>query len=167
MSDELALGSVEARVEDEAIVVRAELKNDSDRTIHAYRQARRVLYDPATQTLQVGLTDRAADSTEEGGSFVLPELTTVDPHGSTMIELRLPRVLTRIGGVSAQGAPVIERVPIHEAAEVVLEVGWSDTPFYEDPRAVPGEAHPAVQLRNWERGLAVGRVPIARPATAD
>jgi hypothetical protein len=164
--DDLTLGSVNAQVEDEAIVVLIELTNDSDRTIHAYRQARRVLYDPATTTLQVGLTDRAADTTRDASAFVLPEFTAVDPHGSTTIELRLPRILTRIGGVSAEGAPLIERVPIHEAKQVVLEVGWSDTPFYEDPRALPAKAHPARQLSNWERGLATGRFPVAHPATA-
>jgi hypothetical protein len=167
MSEDLTLRSVHGQV-GESIVVRLELTNNSDRTLHAYRVARKVLYDPATGTLQVGLTDREADSTtEDASTFVLPEFTSIDPHGSTTIELQLPRVLTRIGGVSAQGAPVIERVPIHEATEVMVEVGWSDTPFYRDPRPARQEdAHPAVQLRTWERGLAIGRAPLAHPDTA-
>jgi hypothetical protein len=165
MSEDLTLSSVRGQVDDDAIVISVELTNSSDRALHAYRDARRVLYDPATGTLRVGLTDRGADTTGNAGSFVLPDFVAVDPHGSTTIELRLPRVLTRISGVSAQGAPVIERVPIHEATEVTIEVGWSDTPFYADARpSRPEGAHPAAQLRAWESGLATGRAPLTRPA---
>lgn len=163
MSEDLTLGSLRADVEDEEIVVRVELTNDSDRTMHTYREVRRVLYDATTGTLRVGLTDRGADTSGVASSFVLPGFSAVDPHGSTTIELRLPRVLTRIGGVTPQGAPVIERVPIHEATEVLVEVGWSDTPFYRDPRRVRADnAHPAAQLVSWERGLATARAPLTR-----
>jgi len=165
MSEDLTLGSVRGQVDDDAIVINIELTNSSDRTLHAYRDARRVLYDPATGILRVGLTDRGSDATGNASSFVLPDLTSVDPHGSTTIEVRLPRVLTQIGGVTAQGAPVIERVPIDEATEVAVDVGWSDTPFYADARpSRPEAAHPAAQLRAWERGLATGRAPLTRPA---
>ena len=77
--------------------------------------------------------------------------------------LRLPRVLTRIAGANNQGAPVIERFRIDEADDVDVEVGWSDTPFYRDPRPKLAEdAHPAAQLRTWERGLATARAPLAK-----
>ena len=164
MSDELTLGSVKARVTDEAIVLTIELVNDTDRTLHAYREARRVQYDEASGTLRVGLTDREASANGTSGSFVLPRMASVDPHGTATIEVRLPRVITRIGGVTAQGAPLIERVPIHEAGEVLIELGWSDTPFYKDPRtAARRKAHPAKQLARWERGLATGRAKMTRP----
>ena len=132
MSDELSVQAVQAHVEDDAIVVRIELHNDSDRALHAYRQSRRLLYDDATT-----------------------------------IELRLPRVLTRIAGANDQGAPVLERFRIDEADEVEVEVGWGDTPFYRDPRpALARDAHPAAQLRNWESGLATARAPLAKGPAA-
>lgn len=161
MTEDLAIGSVRAEVTDEAIVVRVELSNDSDRTLHAYRDARSVRYDAATGLLRVGLTDRAGEPTQ-ASTYVLPGFTAIDPHSSTTIDVRLPAVLTRISGVNAQGAPVIERVPIHEATEVVVEVGWSDSPFYRDTRVSPEGAHPARQLVNWERGLATARAPLVR-----
>jgi hypothetical protein len=160
MSDELVLGAVDARLEPEAIVVSVELVNRSDRTMHAYGASRGLGYDPASRTLQIRLTDRGSRASGHAGSFVLPQFTAVDPHGSTTIELRLPRTITRIGGVGARGAPLIERVPIHEAHQVLVDVGWSDTPFYPDPR--PTKAHPAAQLEAWERGLASGRGSISR-----
>jgi hypothetical protein len=164
MSEDLVLGVVDARVEPEAIVVSVELVNRSDRTVHAYRASRGLGYEPASRTLRIRLTDRGSQAIGNAGSFVLPQLTAVDPHRSTTIELRLPRTITRIGGVGARGAPLIERVPIHEAREVLVDVGWSDTPFYPDPR--PTKAHPAAQLQAWERGLATSRGSISRAANA-
>jgi hypothetical protein len=164
MSEDLVLRAVDARLEPEAIVVTVELVNRSDRTVHAYRASRGLGYEPASGTLRIRLTDRGSQAAGNAGSFVLPQFTAVDPHGSTTIELRLPRTITRIGGVGARGAPLIERVPIHEAHEVLVDVGWSDTPFYPDPR--PTKAHPAAQLQTWERGLASGRGSISRAANA-
>ena len=167
MSDELNVKELQAQVEDDAIAVRLELANDSDRTVHAYRQSRRLLYDDATRTLHIGLTDRHADTSSDASTFVLPEFTAVDPHGSTTIELRLPRVLTRIAGANDQGAPVIERFRIDEADDVEVEVSWSDTPFYRDPRPKLAEdAHPVAQLRTWERGMATARAPLAKDPSA-
>jgi hypothetical protein len=167
MSDDLNVKALQAQVEEDAIAVRVELTNESDRTVHAYRQSRRLLYDDATRTLRVGLTDRHADTSSGASTFVLPEFTAVDPHGTTTIELRLPRVLTRIAGANEQGAPIIERFRIDEADDVEVEVGWSDTPFYRDTRPKLAEdAHPAAQLRRWERGLATARAPLAQGPSA-
>jgi hypothetical protein len=164
MTDELEIGALTARVQDDAIVVRLELVNDSDRTLHAYGQARRVVIDPATGVLVVGLTDREADTDGDASTFVLPAFTAVDPHGTTTVELRVPRAVTRITGATAQGAPVLERIPLDQATEIQAEVAWSDTPFYQDPRAAQAEAaHPAAQLRRWERGLATARARVQRP----
>jgi hypothetical protein len=155
MSDGLVLGAVDARLEPEAIVVSVELVNRSDRTVHAYRASRGLAYEPASGTLRIRLTDRGTRPPGRTGTFVLPQFIAVDPHGSTTLELRLPRAITRIAGVGARGAPILERVPIHEAREVMVDVGWSDTPFYADPR--PTRGHPGLQLQSWERGLASGR----------
>ena len=162
MSEDLALGAVDARVDPEEIVVSVELVNRSDRTVHAYRATRGLGYEPASRTLRILLTDRGLRPIGHAGSFVLPRFTAVDPHGSITIELRLPRTLTHIAGIGARGAPLIERVRIDEAREFLIEVGWSDTPFYRDPR--PTKAHPAAQLQAWERGRASSRGSISRAA---
>ena len=41
MPDELTLGTTTATVQDDSIVLTIELRNDADRTMHAYRDARR------------------------------------------------------------------------------------------------------------------------------
>lgn len=160
MSEELVLGTVDARLEAEAIVVTIELVNRSDRTMHAYRTSRGLSYERVSRTLRIRLTDHGSQTVRNTGSFVLPRFTAIDPHSSTAIELRLPRTITRIGGVGPRGAPLIERVPIHEAHEVLVDIGWSDTPFYPDPRST--KTHPAAQLQTWERGLASGRGSFRR-----
>ncbi len=166
MPDELTLGTTTAAVDEQSIVITVELRNDADRTVHTYRDARRVVFDEATGVLHVGLTDRAGDTGDDTGgddasSYVMPNFTSVDPHGTTTIEVRIPRVLTRIAGASAGGGVRLERIPIDRAAEVRVEVAWSDTPFYPDPRRLQaGQAHPAAALRRWERGTATSQVPL-------
>ena len=161
MPDELTLGSTTASVDESSIVITVELVNDSDRTLHAYQDARRVVFDEAAGVLHVGLTDRAGDDNGNPSSFVMPNFTSVDPHGATTITVRIPRVLTRIAGASGQGGVQLERVAIDQAAQVLVEVAWNDTPFYPDPRRLEaGDAHPAAALRRWERGTATTQVPL-------
>ena len=84
MSEDLVLGAVDARVEPEAIIVRVELVNRSDRTVHAYRSSRGLGYESASRTLRIRLTDRGSQAMiGNAGSFVLPQFAAIDPHSST------------------------------------------------------------------------------------
>ena len=157
MNGEMAIRSVRGRDTGSTLAISVELRNDSDRTLHAVREARRVTYDPIARVLDVGVVPGQPEP--QTSSFVLPSFTSVDPHSSMTIEVALPRFLTRLNGATPQGAPIIERVPIHEATAVTVEVAWSDTPFYRDPRQTGmGTDRPiAEQLRNWQSGIAEGR----------
>lgn len=163
MDDEIAVNSVRGHDNGDRLSVAVELRNDSARTMHAFRDARTASYDPITKTLHVGLVAGEATS-DTSGSFLLPNFTSVDPGSSTTIELALPRFLTRLNGATDAGAPIIERIPIHEATEVTVDVAWSDTPFYPDPRAADVGKSRMVhdQLRSWQRGVAQGRGTLDR-----
>jgi hypothetical protein len=173
MPDELTpnamqLGTTSAAVEESSIVLTIELVNDSDRTMHAYQDARRVVFDDVTGVLHVGLTDRAGEDNGRSSSYVMPNFTSIDPHGMTTITVRVPRVLTRIAGASGKGGVRLERIAIDQAAEVSVEVAWSDTPFYPDPRRLEaGQAHPSAALRRWERGVAIAQTPLRNDSATE
>jgi hypothetical protein len=160
MSDEMEIGKVEMHDDGEHLIVTIELKNTSaTRTLHAYAHPRKINYDPASKTLKIELTDRHTNSEILSGTFLLPRLTSVDPNSSTTLKLTLPRFITRLSATSKEGAPAFEQLPIHEAEKVEVHVGWSDTPFYADPRAVRRgrkEQHVVEQLKSWESGIASG-----------
>lgn len=127
------------------LIARIRLGNTSTRTLHAYGTPRNIQYDPASRTLKVLLSDRLTG--EPGGSiFVHPRFVPVDPGGETTITLKLPRFLTRMVPGNNMPAPKLERLPIHEATSIQVEVDWSDTPFYSDPRA---EKSARQQLVDW------------------
>lgn len=132
------------------LIAEVRLHNTSTRTLHAYATARNMQYDAATRTLTVLLSDRL---TGEGGGtmFIHPRFVPVDPGGETVITLQLPRFLTRMLPGKDLPAPKLERVPIHEATTIKVEVDWSDTPFYPDPR---GQKHARQQLVDWAKSTA-------------
>ena len=160
MSDELKIGKVEMHDDGEHLIVNIELQNTSaTRTLHAYAHPRKIDYDPASKTLKIELTDRNANPEILSGTFLLPRLTSVDPNGTTTLTVTLPRFITRLAGTNEQGAPAFEQLPIHEAERVEVQVGWSDAPFYSDPRSARRgrkQQHIVEQLKSWESGVARG-----------
>lgn len=129
------------------------LDNPLDRTIHVYGSPRGMRYDAATKTLTVLLTEQGLEEPPLGTTFNRPRFVSVDAGGSREIRLTLPRVLSHLG-VNSQipGEPAIEVEPIHEAETVQVEVGWSDQPFYFDPR--DKKKSTGQQLREWEGEVA-------------
>src|SRR5260370_31531177 len=103
------------------LIVEIRLRNTSTRTLHAYATARNIQYDSATGTLKVLLSDRLTGDLE-GSTFVHPRFVPVDPGGETTITLRLPRFLTRVIPGKNMPAPKLEKLPIHEAKSIQLEV---------------------------------------------
>ena len=144
----------------ELLTVNIELRNPSNRTLHAYAVVRKIDYDPATKTLKLELTDRNVSTDLIAGMFVLPRLTTIDPNGTATVTIKLPRVITRLAASAEDKQPAFEQLPIHEAQNVEVHIAWSDKPFYADERPAKGAARKRDvidQLRNWEKGLAVAR----------
>jgi hypothetical protein len=133
------------------LIVEIKLRNSSStRTLHAYATARNLHYDAATRTLTVLLSDRLTEDVQ-GSIFVHPRFVPVDPGGETTVRLRLPRFLTRMVPGQNMPAPKLEKIPIHEATSIQVEVDWSDTPFYADPRA---QRTPPQQLVHWTKSTA-------------
>lgn len=132
------------------LMAEVRLHNSSPRTLHAYATPRNIQYDAATKMLKVLLSDRLTGE-GKGAMFVHPKFVPVDPGGETLVNLRLPRFLTRMLPGTNLPAPKLERLPIHEATAIQVEVDWSDTPFYPDPR---GQKHGPQQLVEWVKHTA-------------
>jgi hypothetical protein len=133
-----------------------QLRNDSDQTLHAQAIVRGIQYDPITKELRFRLTDRALVGSLPRSWYMLPRLVAIDPHGRGEIRLTQSRYLTRISPTAGGQAPTVEQLPAHEATSVVVEVAWSDQPFYTDPRRRTRKSMPE-QVVDWERGVALGR----------
>lgn len=160
-----ALEISDATLSDDGNVLRLELQlqNPGDRTVHAYRTLRAIRYDPATQTLEVQLSERGLEEHSNLGNFIWPRFVSIDPGGSTTIGLNLPRVLSRVQpSPTTVRTPVIEVLPAHEARAVEVEVAFSGTPFYDDPR--PSAGGPRSRLEKWAEGYAEVRL-VRDPST--
>lgn len=153
---ELKVESVEARDDGRNLNLIIRLRNDSNQTLHAHSVVRGIHYDPTTKELKFQLTDRPLVGALPQSWYILPKLVAVDPHSTGTIELKQSRFVTRISPSSRGDVPTIEQLPAHEAASVVVEVAWSDKPFYSDPRQKKAKPMPE-QVVDWERGMATGR----------
>ncbi|MCX4239959.1 hypothetical protein [Paraliomyxa miuraensis] len=153
-----ALRITHATLDDDGRKLRLELTvaNPAERTLHLYRTMRAVRYDASTRTLQVQLSERGLEEPTRVGSFLWPRFTSVDPGGTASLGVTVPRVLSRMRPEQANGrTPIIEALPAHEAVVVEVEVAWSGTPFYDDPR--PRAGGPRARLVAWPQGLACVR----------
>jgi hypothetical protein len=163
----LQVVKAEVEADDDEMVVKLRLRNDSDSTLHIIAGLRQLLYDPATRELTVRLTDSGlAELPMQPPYEAPPPLSAVDPHDEREITVKLPRFVTRI-----EPGPTVVQVPAHEATSVTVEIGWSDRPFYRDPRGKGGSIRS--QLQKWERGVApfrsreVRRKRQSRPPTGE
>jgi len=156
MNGDLEVVKVEMQDDGKNVIVTIELHNKSERTLHAYADPRNIKYDPATRKLTVFLTDR--ETTDRvGGIFMRPNLRAVDPNGTTVVRLVLPRVLNRLKKSDQKTtSPEFEKLNIFEAETVEVHVAWSDRPFYSDPRPRKTPRTARQELVAWEKGLAVG-----------
>jgi hypothetical protein len=131
--------------------LRLTLRNAGGSTVHAYNTVRAILYDPATRHLTVRLTDTGVERPAIPMWDIPPRLVAVDPGDTREVTVDLPRFVTRLVAAPEGGPPHVEQLPAHEAEAVEVEVGWSDKPFYSDPR---GKYALHEQLRRWELGIA-------------
>src|SRR5262245_43542560 len=130
----LEVGTVGFQDDGKNVIITVELRNQTGRTLHAYAGPRRIYYEPATYTLTILLTDRQEPELF-ASTFIQPRLRAVDSHGATVLKLVLPRVLTRFASSPEKTVePQFEKLPIYQATTVVVQVAWSDRPFYADPR---------------------------------
>lgn len=147
MTDAIEIGNVDFHDDGTNLIVNIEVRNTSNRTLFVYATPRKMQYDPASKVLKLQLSDHDMSVEPSQGFFMLPRLTSVDPHSQTVITLKLTRYITRM-------VPRVERLEIHEAQAVEVEVSWGDKPFYADPR---DKKSISKQLLKWEKGVASGR----------
>ncbi len=128
------------------VVVR--LQNPNRRAMHYISDIRAIDYDPVGKRLTVRLSDQGL-TLIPGMMSLNPKFRIVDPNSESEFLISLPSTIVKLGPPSASGQATFVEHRIADTSEVAIEIGWSDTPFYEDPRTTKGKELPAAR---WERG---------------
>jgi hypothetical protein len=142
-------------------VVRIKVFNPENRTLYAYGDARRILYDKATGKLKLNLHDQDLDENSIIAMHVKrPHFVPLEANAETEIKLSLPKVINRILSSTARGGsgPISEQWNISEAKDIEVEIAHQDTPFYYDPK-VPM----ARQLKDWGKAISKSTFRVDRP----
>jgi hypothetical protein len=156
MNGELEVRGLDIYDDGQQLNVRMEIRNNSNRTVYAYRDVRGVRYDEASKTLRLLLTDRYVMEGPVRFIAAQPALIPIDPGESEKLSLRVARLLTQLGPQEGdRPGPTLREIPVYEAENVEVEISWSDTPFYREPGEKGGHAG---QIRRWERGVLEARM---------
>jgi hypothetical protein len=128
-------GSPESiRETDDALEVAVRLRNPLDRAVHYVADVRGMIFDQATRHVTVQLSDRGREL-PPGGIAMAPRFRTIDPQSEVIATFRLPKTIVKLAdSPSPIGDLVFEEHPVAGADAIHLEIGWADTPYYEDPR---------------------------------
>ena len=142
-------GAVEKMSEtQDGVELSVRIRNPLNRAIHYIADVRGILFDPATRRLRVQLSDQGREVVP-GGLMILPRFRTVDPNSETVMTVRLPKTIVKLAGTpSPSGDVLFEEHAISDANEIELDIGWSDTPFYPDPREKSRTVPP---VADWEK----------------
>jgi hypothetical protein len=133
---------------DKTFEITVRVRNPLDRAIHYIAEVRAMVFDPATRRLRVQLSDQGRE-TPLGGMFKLPRIRQVDPQSEAAISLPLPKTIVKLAATTTPGTEVaFEEHAISDADQIELEIGWSDTPFYADPREASRATPP---VKAWEQ----------------
>ena len=142
-------GAVEKMAETtDGVELSVRIRNPLNRAIHYIADVRGILFDPATRRLRVQLSDQGRELVP-GGLMILPRFRTVDPNSETVMTVRLPKTIVKLAeATSPTGDVLFEEHTIANANEIELDIGWSDTPFYPDPREKSRTVPP---VADWEK----------------
>jgi hypothetical protein len=133
---------------EKTVEITVRVRNPLDRAIHYIAEVRGMVFDPATRRLRVQLSDQGRE-TPLGGMFKLPRIRRVDPQSEAAISLLLPKTIVKLAGTATPATGVtFEEHAISDADQIELEIGWSDTPFYADPREGSRGTAP---VKGWEQ----------------
>jgi hypothetical protein len=132
-----------------------QLHNPNDRTLHVYKTIRAMRYDRATKTLELQLSDRGLQELGPSGNFLIPAFIAIDPQSDATLTLSVPKIIARLKPGTGEGAPVVEELPAYEAETVSIEIAFSSTPFYKDPR--PRTQSQRAMMVAWAEGHATHR----------
>lgn len=121
--------------------------NATDRALHYIADVRATRYDPATRTLTVALSDEGREVIP-GAAANLPTFRYVDPQSEVELRLRIPNRVVKLSRSAPPGEIAFEKHELSEAETVVVEIGWSDVPYYKDTRPSDDMRLPAAR---WEQ----------------
>lgn len=144
---------VEAKVEsvretEDGLEVEVRIFNPLDRPIHYVADVRAIVFDPATRRLRVQLSDRGREPLP-GGLAVQPRIRAIEPQSDVLASIRLPRTIVKLAeALSPEGEVLFEEHTLTDAEEIELEIGWADTPYYDDPREKGQKGPP---IASWEQ----------------
>ena len=128
------------------------LKNDADRAVHYIADVRTIRFDPGIGRLVVGLSDEGRVLLPSMAN-IHPNFKVVDPGSEAELKLTLPLQIRKLADAPApDGSVAFESQDLTSATEIVVEVAWSDTPFYGDPRPTDTERMPT---EAWALGKVV------------
>jgi len=122
------------REHSDRVDVIVELRNPGDRALHHIADVRAIVFDPATSTFTVRLSEQGL-APLTAGTQIQPRFGVVDPGSVSLTLVRLPKTIVRMADTAGpNGELQLEEYSLADAATIAVEVGWSDTPYYSDPR---------------------------------
>jgi len=150
--------SLKAAVRDVKIVketldVKLRITNSSDRTLHYISDVRATRYDPATKTLRLSLSDEGREVIPSAIQK-LPEFKFVEPGSEVEISLKIPDKIIKLSKTADPKEVAFEKHDLSEAVNIVVEVGWSDVPYYTDTRKKVRDEK-RLPAERWEKHKAV------------
>ena len=142
-------GSIESMTElRDGIELTLRLNNPLERAIHYIADVRAIIFDPTTRRFRVRLSDQGREIIP-GGMAMQPRFNVIDPHSESVIKVRLPKTIVKLTDTpSPTGEIRFEEHAIGDANEIELEIGWADTPYYNDPRDKSQDISP---ILSWEQ----------------
>ncbi|MCC6997923.1 MAG: hypothetical protein IT370_25130 [Deltaproteobacteria bacterium] len=130
------IGSVTMAVSGDRVAIAIRVDNPGALPLHVYAEPERILYDQDTRTLRLVMhqTLRDADLTGVATSsadlhFSQLRSITVPAGLAAVVHVDLAATLNHLVFPGSTGKVTFEGWPIHQARQVDIELGWSDTPL--------------------------------------
>lgn len=131
-----SIGSTAMSVTGDRVAIAIRVDNPGALPIHVYAEPERILYDQSTRTLRLVMhqTLRDADLTGVATSsadlhFSQLRSITVPAGLAAVVHVDLAATLSHLVFPSSTGEVSFEGWPIHQARQVDIELGWSDSPL--------------------------------------
>jgi hypothetical protein len=123
-----------------------DVRNNSKNTLHAISSVRALNYDPATQTLYVGLSEPELGPEIKPSNFIMPHTITLPPGETTTLNVSVPLVIRKIVPSTQLGLGT-ETLDVSGLRNVQAEISFAPTPFYPKPDDAPESI--SRELRSW------------------
>ncbi len=139
---------------DEFCSVHVHVDNKSDAPMHVVTRPRGVRVDSAG-AIHLRFWDEPLPEGVRAAFFSLPPTRVLEAGEQAEVEFKFPRTFRQATGkLTADGKPEIITIDTSTAPQLILDLAWSDVPFYEDPRKKvrPDPATLFKQSAEWAHG---------------